>query len=145
MFQKIKQWFQVKKANEVLTKAYGDALEKNMELVNDISPERFIKNLLKKDIQWFDFNKLSQQMKINYYADCQNIVNGETFNNELNHYIVDLIRFCATMDGVKPEDKLMVLTNVQASIVALETFRKRLESIENPVKFKPEVDPFEAL
>lgn len=146
MVNKIKQWFEVRKANKLLVLALNDALAKNNELREEMAkPETYVKLILSRDIGWFDASKLDQGTKLTYFLDAQNILGNQTFNNEIDHYISDLIKFCATMEGIHPDHKLTALTNVQASIVALETFRNRFKQIENPTKNAQDADPFETI
>ncbi len=170
MVDKIKQWFRVKDANSELSKALAKAIEEKVERekawddekielqsqviahkellkkARDTSnPEGYIKNLMKRDIEWFDHGKLDQGRKVQYHADAQNVLHNEAFRNELDHYIADLVKFCATMDKIPIADKLIVLTNVQTGILVLETFKKRFSDIENPAKITETLDPFDPI
>jgi len=86
---------------------------------------------IEKNIKWFDYTKLDGASRIIYYNDAKQIIENETFNNELNHYMADLVRFCATLSN-KGDEKLRQLENVQFGIVVLETLKERLSSVENP-------------
>ena len=111
-----------------------------------MSPKIFIESILKRGIDWYDYKKLDAAQWNAYYNDTQFISQNQTFNNELNHYITDLVKFCATLEGTPlSSDKLIQLTNVQFGIVVLETFKKRLEEIENPSKQKLKEEPFSVL
>lgn len=105
-----------------------------------------IKQILGKDISWFDYSKLERGEWSRYAEDARLISGNETFKNELNHYIADLTKFCATMNGTPlSQDKLIILTNVQFGIVVLETFKKRLETIINPKDSEVLTSPFEEI
>src|SRR3990167_10916048 len=92
-----------------------------------------IKQIICGDLSWFDYQKLERGEWSRYAEDAQLISQNDTFKNELNHYIADLTKFCATMNGTPlNQDKLIILTNVQFGIVVLETFKRRLESIISP-------------
>ena len=145
MVKYLKNLFTFKKYNTELSVLVGtlhdEVTELKLRRETDLSnPTNYIQQIMKRDLSWFDYSKLDQARRITYYADCKNIVEGETFNNELNHYIADLIKFNAN-ESVD----FGAVMNIRASIVALETFKKRLESIDNPIKFKPEVDEFSPL
>lgn len=113
-----------------------DQLKKeNEHLRSDIihSPSRYISNILGHNIEWYDYQKMDSGNRITYYNTAQTITNSDVFQNELKHYIADLVHYCATLSG-NADEKIRKLEATQASIVALETFRERLESIENPTK-----------
>ena len=92
-----------------------------------------IKKIIGREISWFDYKKLDKKSWEIYFNDAKLIRENSTFINELDHYIADLIKYCATMNGIPlSNEKLIILTNVQFGIVALETLRERLKSIEDP-------------
>ena len=92
-----------------------------------------IKSILGRDLSYFDYKSRDKGYWQRYYNDAKLIVESDVFTNEVNSYIKDLTKFCATMEGYPPtQEKLQVLTNVQFGIVVLEDFVKRLNSIENP-------------
>lgn len=124
-------------AKEII-KHKEDEIEGYRWLLKD--PANYIEALLKRGIEWFDYHKMERSLWSTYYADAQIIANGEVFNNELNHYIADLIKFAAN----ETKDFSAVM-NVRTAIVALETFKKRLEDIENPLKPLSNVDKFNPL
>lgn len=137
----LKQLIQFRKYNQHLSDVIW-GLHKDLDKLKAESakPEFFISNIIGRGIEWFDYKKLDQGQKMIYYADCQNIVNSETFTNELNHYITDLVKFNA--NEAKDFDAVM---NIRASIVALETFKERLSKIENPNKINIDLDKFSAI
>ena len=100
------------------------------------NPEAFVETIIGRGIEWYDYSKLEQAALSNYHGDAHRIVRSEVFNNELSRYIADLVKFCAY--DAKPEQ----LYAVRASIVALESFRHRLESVQNPDKQKTPTDTF---
>ena len=58
-------------------------------------PRSFIESILKSKIDWFDYKKLDGARWNEYFNDAQFIIKNETFNNELYHWISDLIKFAA--------------------------------------------------
>src|SRR3990167_10014172 len=103
-----------------------------------------VKQVMGQDLSWFDYTKLEQGEWSRYAEDADLISKNDTFKNELNHYIADLTKFCATMNGTPlNQDKLIILTNVQFGIVVLETFKRRLESIISPKGKDVLTKPFE--
>lgn len=91
-----------------------------------------IELIIDRGIEWYDFEQMDEPSIKMYRAQAEVVIRNETFQNELNHYIADLVKFCTyeTQDFNQ-------LMNVRASIVALESFRERLQniiSIEQPHK-----------
>lgn len=105
-----------------------------------INSEQVIKQLIGRGIEWFDYHKLDKAKQQEYKTDANFIVNSEIFLNELNHYITDLIKFIA----YESNDFNQVL-HTRTSIVALETFKQRLQNIEDPKKDETSEQPFEAI
>ena len=92
-----------------------------------------IKEILGRELEYFDYKSRDRGYWQRYFNDAKLIADSEVFQNELNAYIRDLTKFCATMNGYPPtQEKLQILTNVQFGIVVLEDFVKRLGSIEDP-------------
>jgi hypothetical protein len=91
-----------------------------------------LKEILSKDLSWYDYKSNANLWKT-YHAEAQTIANSEIFNNEVNHLIADLTKECATLEGTPlSNEKLIKLTNIQAMILLLETFRQRFNQIEDP-------------
>lgn len=86
-----------------------------------------IEDIIGRKIDWFDYKKLDQGARSNYKNDADFIRQNETFNNEISHYITDLMKFMA-YEATNFEQIL----HTRTSIVTLETFRQRLENIEDP-------------
>lgn len=141
-------WFKLYKANQKLEEqvtvleSINSIQEEEIDSLNKRlrDPSEFISSILQRGIEWYDHSKLDQAGLANYYADAQRILAGDVFNNELNHYIADLIKFNAN----ESRDFNAVM-NIRASIVALETFRNRLGSIRNPEANDEPVDPFQPI
>lgn len=129
MLSKIKQFFldrkelaDLKAKNTSLLKLYGD-------------PTFYMHLFIKGGLEWFDYTKQAKQLWKVYFADAQSIAANQVFNNELNHYIADLIKFIA--EESRSHEETMA---VRQSIIALKTFKKRLEDIEDPEKSNPTTD-----
>lgn len=100
----------------------------------------YVEAIIGRGIEWFDFEKMDQGGQIMYFNDARFIVEHEVFNNELHHYISDLIKFCAY--EAKDFDQVL---HTRSAIVALETFRDRLKDIKNPLKEESFDDLHEAV
>lgn len=88
-----------------------------------------IESIIKRGIDWYDITKLDQGKRQIYFDDAQQIASNETFNNELHHFITDLIKFTAI-----ESNNFEQVNNIRTGIITLETFKNRLEQIENPRK-----------
>ena len=95
--------------------------------------QKVIEKILSRPLVYFDYKSRDKGYWQRYFNDAKLISDSDVFNNEITHYINDLTKFCATMEGYPPtQEKLQILTNVQFGLVVLEDFVKRLKSIENP-------------
>ncbi len=95
-----------------------------------IKAETVIEQILQRGINWFDYkNHKDESFHRTYFNEANYIAKSEVFNNELTHYITDLMKFIT----YEAKDFEQVL-NTRTAIITLETFKKRLESIENPNK-----------
>ena len=104
-----------------------------------------VEEVIGRGLSWFNYEKSGQWQE--YFNDAQYIINNETFNNELLHYNAELVKQCATMDGLPVStDKLIKLTNLQFGLVVLETLKDRFESVKNPkTKNTEDFDPNEEI
>ena len=106
----------------------------------DISYKKYLEDIMERNIEFYDYKKLDKGSWNTYYADATAIINNETFNNELNNYKTDLVKFIALES--KDWDQVM---NLRTAIITLETFKERLEAIENPLKVTNKEDVFNAI
>lgn len=108
--------------------------------MSEVDSKKVIESIISRGIEWFDYTKLDQGARRNYYNDAQYILNSEVFNNELNHYLTDLLKFL----GMESENFDQVL-HTRTGMTVLESFKERLASIESPDKETPKDEPFEAI
>src|SRR5437867_3491215 len=54
-------------------------------------PEEMVRLILKRGIDWYDYQNLDKQAWLNYYNDIQQVVNSEAFNNEVFHFLKDMM------------------------------------------------------
>ena len=102
--------------------------------------EKVVESIIKRGIDWFDPSKLDKGRQLTYSADAKTILESETFNNELNRYITDLMKFIT----YESKDFEQVL-HTRSIIVGLESFKNRLKNIEQPISPKEAEDPHEAI
>lgn len=101
---------------------------------------KVIKEIIGRGVEFFDYTKLDKGAWRSYYNDAKSIAANEVFNNEIRHYITDLLKFI----GYESQNFEQVL-HTRTAIVTLETLRDRLESIENPDTNKVREDEFSPL
>lgn len=89
--------------------------------------KKVVEEIIGRGIEFFDYTKLDKGAWRGYYNDAKQIAANETFKNELRHYITDLLKFI----GYEAQNWEQVV-HTRTAIVTLETFKERLESIENP-------------
>ena len=104
------------------------------------NPLKYVKSILDQDIRFFDYKKLDANSWQAYYNDAIFISKNETFCNEIHHLMKDLMEKAA----VESENFDQVL-HLRTAMITLETFKKRLEMIEDPTKHKPNEEPYSAI
>lgn len=103
-------------------------------------PKKVIEEIIGRKIDWYDYQNLDRGAWKLYYNDAQYILNSDVFNNELNHYMTDLLKFI----GVESENFEQVL-HTRTGMTVLESFKKRLADIQNPDKKVSKDEPFDAI
>jgi len=98
-------------------------------------PKKYLEQIMERGIEFYDYHKGGDWQS--YFSDAQFIAKNEVFNNELTHYMADLVKFCA----LEAKDFDQVL-HTRTGIIVLETLRQRLESIEDPHKQETNDEPF---
>lgn len=102
---------------------------------------KIIEQILGQGIDWFDYKKSDDKnFWRTYFNEAKYIARSEVFNNEVNHYVADIMKFIT----YKSENFDQVL-HLRTSIVTLETLKQRLESIEDPTEVVINKEPFNAL
>jgi len=91
------------------------------------NPNQYIKDIIGTGIEFYDYRKLDKQLWKNYKNDASFIVNSEVFNNELQCMLKDLMKKAAL--ETSNFDQVM---HIRSMFVALETFKQRLQNIEDP-------------
>jgi len=85
-----------------------------------------IEEILNKGISWYDYKELSTVEQKKYYNQAQLILDNPVFQNEMNHFIKDLVEHIAykSKDFQEVRDLRMTINGVKA-------FADRLGNIEN--------------
>jgi hypothetical protein len=96
---------------------------------NNKKANEVIKEILGRDIEWYDYQKLKSDARVAYYNEAQKMLRGEVFNNEIKSFVTDLMKEIAM--NSENFDKVIAL---RFSINALEAFRERLEMISDPTR-----------
>lgn len=105
-----------------------------------IDPKEVIKEIIGRGVEWFDYKSKGQNLWQSYFAEANQIVNSEVFNNEIQHYITDLMKFMSY--EANSFDQIL---HTRTAIIVLESLKERLKSIENPHKEMLPTDPHEAI
>lgn len=139
MFNNLKK---IKELEQEIKKLKAENLELKFKVFNEGADAKIvIETILKRGIDWYDYRKLDKGAWQNYFADAEMIVRNYTFNNELNHFITDMIKNAAL-----ETNNFEQVLNIRTGIITLETFKQRLESIENPNKpVETKEEPFGAI
>jgi hypothetical protein len=127
LFNSIKNWFDVKSQNSSL----------RLRLVQEMAKVGDPKEVLKKsfpNLEWYDYNDLPPQERLNYYNEAQAILRTKIFHNEISRLKATLA-VDTIMDAVKFEQ----IRDYQMTINGLELLKQTLESIMNPNKL-PDLD-----
>ena len=148
MLRILKNFFKVDliKKIGVLEKENKQLKDQNIELKfkqhdDERDSKLFIESILKRGIDWYDYRKLDNNSWRTYFNEAQNIFRNEVFNNEIHHYMSDLLKFAAT----ETVDFSQVL-HTRTGIIVLESIKDRFEKIESPDKPKgPPEEPFSPL
>ena len=92
-----------------------------------------IKEVLEKilgyRLEYYNPNELDMARRRAYKAEAKQIAESETFNNELNHLIATIVK-----NTVLHSESFNQVESARTSILQLEEFKNRLESVEDPDK-----------
>jgi hypothetical protein len=111
------------------------------ELEKKSTAEVVLEKVMKRGIEWFDYEELSDNDKKLYYNEIQQVIKNKSFINELNHLIADQVEYIAR-ESKNHEDTM----NVRMTINAVDLIKERLEGIYDPSIKKPSEDEvFEAV
>ena len=105
-----------------------------------VDSKKVIEKIIGRGISWYDYTKMDHGAWRMYYNDAQYILKSEVFNNELNHYLTDLLKFL----GMESDNFDQVL-HTRTGMTVLESFKERLINIENPDKRISNEEPFETI
>jgi len=99
------------------------------------SPDKIIELLMNKGLDWYDYDKLDFEDRLKYYNDAQRVLTNSVFENEVKHFLGDLIQEIAVSDADYNKDKVL-----RYSINGVKTLIERLESIPDPRTEDPTKD-----
>ena len=126
MFKFIKLYKEIKRLKAEHDKLVDEIAELKKKTENP-SPEKVIRNILKRDIGWYDYNLLPFDGRIAYYQGAQSLLINETLKNELNHFLADQLKFIG-YESMSHEQTM----HIRTGIVAIETLMDRLKCIPEP-------------
>jgi len=105
------------------------------KLISEIGPGQVVEKVMGRNISFYKYQKLDFNAQKAYYYDARMIINNATFKNELNYLINQWVEFIA----YKSKDH-QTTENLRMCVNALELFKERLTSIEDPEKKVSEED-----
>lgn len=129
MKEKIKKFFDF--IIEVLT-----CRKKIKKLETDLKdPRKVLEAIMERDLNFYDYEKLEGQDKLNYYLDIQRVLTNKAFENEVKSHMADMIQEVAVSQDEEHRDK-----KLRFSINGLKCFLERLNDIQDPRKDEPTTD-----
>lgn len=99
------------------------------------TPELVLEKVMKRGIEWFDYDKLDNNRKKEYYNDIQAVITNGSFINELNHLVADQVEYIAR--EARNWEEVM---SVRMTINAVDMIKQRLESVPDPKQPLPSMD-----
>jgi arginyl-tRNA synthetase len=95
MYNKIRQLIYQKFFQDIAAVQH-DEINRLKARVNELTeelgdPRHVVKNLLKRDISWFDYKELKMDEQKGYVQAADGILKNATFQNEVNHACADII------------------------------------------------------
>jgi hypothetical protein len=99
------------------------------------SPTKVIEAVLRRGVNWYDFEKLDLQKQVTYYNDIQLVLQNQAYMNEVNHFLADLIEEVAKSDSEHNRDKML-----RYSINGIQVLHERLGDIQDPRAKEPTKD-----
>lgn len=139
MLEKIKIYFLSRKKFLARKDEVEKIVKEDYRLMNNVmskaTSELVLEKIMKRGIEWFDYDKLDENAKKRYYADIQAVIKNGSFINELNHLIADQVEYIAR--EAKNWDEVM---NIRMTINAVDMIKERLESVPDPRQPIPSMD-----
>jgi hypothetical protein len=133
MFKYIKLKAEIKRLKKLHDELNDEVVYLKEKLLSP-SAEQVIKNIIGREIGWYDYQKLDFGGQQGYYQNAQSLLNNEVLNNEVQRFIADQIKFI----GYETDDFSKIM-NVRSGIVAVETLMDRIKNISGP-KIDKEID-----
>jgi len=127
------EWFRTNKSlrreNKHLQKDVDDLEVAYLRIVGKSAPEVIVSQIMRRGIAWFDYTKMEQNDWRLYYNDAQAALKNKTLQNEIKHFVADIVEHIARRSKSFKE-----IENLRMHISAYELLKERLEGIENPDK-----------
>lgn len=124
IIEKIKSWRLMK--NQMLKRRI-------VQLEKQLGDPRFVvEKVLDRGIVWYNAQDSTKEHRRKYYAEAQQILNSDVFNNLINFLIATQCQ--EQVRQYNPQIKYNPIRDVQMMINAFELLREELESITDPEK-----------
>jgi len=132
-FSNSKRVFELEEEIESLKNERENLIARLFDAENTPTAEMVVKKVLGRGIGWYDYNEINDQSrKKTYFNDIQQVLKNESFTNELNYLLADMVQHVAKAS--KSHDETL---QVRMIINAIEMIKERLEGISSPDSHVP--------
>jgi len=94
---------------------------------SEVTARALIEKIMKGDIEWYDYNQLPHDEKVQYYNEAQVIINNPVFKNTINRLINEWGEW-----SLKQSQNFDDVRDVRMNVVGMTLLQEEFESINNP-------------
>ena len=134
LYNPYKRIKQLEEANQFLSQQYSNLLQVR------VSPETVIASILQRGIAWYNYEELDMAGRNEYYSNIQAVIRNEAYQNEVNHYIADIVQEIA-----KKSKDFGEVRDLRMIINAMEALKERMESVTKYERDESTDEIYEAL
>ena len=134
LYNPYKRIKQLEETNQFLSQQYQNLLQ------TKISPETVIANILQRGIAWYNYEELDMAGRNEYHSNIQSVIRNEAYQNEVNHYIADIVQEIA-----KKSKDFGEVRDLRMIINAMEALKERMESVTKYERDESTDEIYEAL
>jgi hypothetical protein len=110
-----------------------ESLNKELNVYNQV--KKIVEAITEKEIQWFDYSKLTDEQQRFYYQSAQEALKNDAIKNEMNKIINELAEWSITKS-----DNFEGITAMRFTISGMKLLMERLSDIHNPSVTEEEVE-----
>lgn len=120
--------------------AYIDSLEAQFDMHKG-DPITVVNQLTEGDFQWYDYNELPADQRLNYYKQARMILEADVFDNEIQRLNQEFAEWSAKQS--RDFDGVLAMRH---QISGINLLKERFENITDPtVKETPPEDPYSGI